>query len=306
MDELCNYMDEICAWLERTAGWIDRGDLPVIPWAGWSSGYLHNPPAPHLEFVYIQKGGIPDARVGNAAVNYQQGHVTINNIHFGAYGQGCIPNTRAWCFFLNVDGAPEMAELSREPMVVQMPVRDTTTFEALCDRLTQRSRFPGIQNPQYPSGPPAYEPDTMHHLGSSSRLRLKAVVLDLLSFLLEEAGVGAHARHEMPPAIRLAMNYMDHHYTRADITLPQLARAAHLSPDHFGRLFRNVMGLSPLQHVRRLRVQRSCFLLTHSPLTIAQVAGEVGFRDPLHFSRVFRREMGRSPRQFREQRGGAR
>lgn len=292
-------MDEICAWLERTARWIDCADLPVIPWAGWAAGRLRNPPAPHVEIIYIQKGGIDPARVGDRLVRYRQGHVTFNNIHFGAEGPATVPETRAWCLFLDVRGVPAMADLARRPVFAQMPVRNAAMLEAICDRVTQRSRFPGVQHPAYPYGPPAYEPNTMRYLGTAPRLHLKAAVLELLSHLLDEAGPTRQNEHEHPEPILLALDYIDRHYGKANLSLTQLAKAAHLSADHFGRLFRRSVGVAPLHYLRQLRIRQSCLLLTHSPLTITQIAREVGYRDPLHFSRVFRNDVGVSPSGYR-------
>jgi len=77
------------------------------------------------------------------------------------------------------------------------------------------------------------------------------------------------------------------------------ARAAHLSAVHLGRLFRAHVATSPMQFLRKPRIEQSRFLLERSQLRIGEVAREVGFEDPLHFSRVFSKSMGLSPRQYR-------
>ena len=49
-----------------------------------------------------------------------------------------------------------------------------------------------------------------------------------------------------------------------------------------------------------LRVARARFLLDTTTLTVAEVAAELGYSDPLYFSRLFRRAQGQSPRDYRQ------
>ncbi|MGA0845633.1 MAG: helix-turn-helix domain-containing protein [Luteolibacter sp.] len=43
---------------------------------------------------------------------------------------------------------------------------------------------------------------------------------------------------------------------------------------------------------------RACTLLDSSEMSVAEVAQEVGFRDPLHFTKTFRASVGTSPRAY--------
>ncbi|MGI5356780.1 AraC family transcriptional regulator [Streptomyces sp. CA-252508] len=61
-------------------------------------------------------------------------------------------------------------------------------------------------------------------------------------------------------------------------------------------------GRTPGQLVREARTHEAKRLLTHTGLTVRQVAARVGFADPAYFCRFFRRETGLSPGAFR--RGG--
>lgn len=88
---------------------------------------------------------------------------------------------------------------------------------------------------------------------------------------------------------------------RADrpVRLGDLARWSGYSPQHINRVFRKVLGVTPLQHHLRLRMDRAAETLLDNPNTrIATVARLLGFADPFHFSRLFRKVHGRSPTQF--------
>jgi AraC-like DNA-binding protein len=79
----------------------------------------------------------------------------------------------------------------------------------------------------------------------------------------------------------------------------ELAKAAHVSPQHLCRLFRQRTGKPPKEYIIDARVQVACAYLRGSSMTIRRIAGELGFHDEFHFSRTFRRRIGVSPAIYR-------
>ncbi|WP_405060722.1 helix-turn-helix domain-containing protein [Kribbella sp. NBC_01505] len=86
---------------------------------------------------------------------------------------------------------------------------------------------------------------------------------------------------------------------KTPLDLPALARAANLSVSRFAHLFREQLGVSPQQFVERRRLDAAARLLTLTTRSIASVAAEVGFTDPLYFSTRFRLHTGTSPTTYR-------
>ena len=82
-----------------------------------------------------------------------------------------------------------------------------------------------------------------------------------------------------------------------------LARRAHMSRTQFHVRFQRALGMSPMQYVRSLRVDKAKQLLLTTTLPVGEVAATVGYDDQLHFSRVFRSAAGASPTDYRERRG---
>jgi AraC family transcriptional regulator len=81
-----------------------------------------------------------------------------------------------------------------------------------------------------------------------------------------------------------------------DLSLPTLARVAHLSPFHFHRIFKAMVGETLGGFVRRVRLERSAQVLRASPdITISRVAMKVGFDGLPQFSRAFKEHFGLSP-----------
>ena len=83
------------------------------------------------------------------------------------------------------------------------------------------------------------------------------------------------------------------------LALADLAREVGMSPYHFLRTFRQVVGMPPHQMVLRTRLHRAAVRLRTSGDPVSAIAFDAGFGDLSTFNRRFRRLMGCSPRAFR-------
>jgi AraC-like DNA-binding protein len=81
----------------------------------------------------------------------------------------------------------------------------------------------------------------------------------------------------------------------------ELASLAGMSASHFFRCFRKAAGASPIDWLRRERINQAKLRLVETRDQIHEIAEQVGYRDPYYFSREFKRLTGSSPRQFRAQ-----
>lgn len=67
-------------------------------------------------------------------------------------------------------------------------------------------------------------------------------------------------------------------------------------------LCQRLTGCSALQVLHARIMLEARRLLIYTPLTIGQVADDLGFEDPAYFTRFFKRHAGVSPKAFRLQR----
>jgi AraC-like DNA-binding protein len=90
------------------------------------------------------------------------------------------------------------------------------------------------------------------------------------------------------------------------LTLGALAREAGLSPYHFLRTFKLVVGVTPHQYVLRARLREAASRLAAGGAKVVDVAFDSGFGDVSNFNHAFRAEFGMSPRAMRRALKGSR
>lgn len=93
-------------------------------------------------------------------------------------------------------------------------------------------------------------------------------------------------------------DYIRAHLTE-DFSRQELANAVHLNPDYLTRFFKRRTGLTPMEYVRRERLNLGRHLLRNTDQSIAEIALATGFATPAYFTTAFRREFGCSPSDYR-------
>ncbi|MFI3248514.1 MAG: AraC family transcriptional regulator [Rikenellaceae bacterium] len=77
-----------------------------------------------------------------------------------------------------------------------------------------------------------------------------------------------------------------------------LAEFMCLSPDHFARIFKRIMGITANRYVQEKRIERAQALLITSRFSIAEIANLVGIPNVSQFSLLFKKITNLSPRQY--------
>jgi len=98
-----------------------------------------------------------------------------------------------------------------------------------------------------------------------------------------------------------ALEFMAEHLGH-DISRDDIAKAAHLSPHHFSRLFKRELGMSCNDRLNQMRIERAAELLVQSDLPLARISLVCGFADQSYFTKIFRKHIGETPKAYRDQR----
>jgi len=83
--------------------------------------------------------------------------------------------------------------------------------------------------------------------------------------------------------------------------IEDLADAVNLSRTVFYSKVRSIVGMSPIEFVRHVRIERGKEMIEKTNLSFSQIAYSVGFSDPRYFGKCFKKEMGLTPSEYRAQ-----
>ncbi len=101
--------------------------------------------------------------------------------------------------------------------------------------------------------------------------------------------------------IKHSIEYMNQNYFSSNLNIELLAAQSNLTSSRFRSLFKEIYGVSPLQHINTTRIERAKSLLQITNHPVSHIASEVGFPDAHHFSKLFKKAVGVNPKQYREE-----
>lgn len=100
-------------------------------------------------------------------------------------------------------------------------------------------------------------------------------------------------------AIVTVLEYINNRYGD-NITVASLAKRCSMSEPYFRKMFKSVVGKTPLEHINMVRIQKACNLLLSDEETIINVALRCGYSSVSTFNRNFIRYVGCTPSEYRQ------
>lgn len=132
-------------------------------------------------------------------------------------------------------------------------------------------------------------------------LKLKSLLIEFLVAFSRayETGhtQGEPGEYRVTRHVYEAIGIMEQHYSNP-LSIEEIADAVGLSRDYFSREFKRMIGLSPGEYLKNVRLAKAMELLQNPINTIAGVAAQVGVDDPAYFTRQFKKSLGMSPSQY--------
>ncbi|MFX3648513.1 MAG: helix-turn-helix domain-containing protein [Paenibacillus sp.] len=131
------------------------------------------------------------------------------------------------------------------------------------------------------------------------KLQAQSAFLPLVyEIMRQQIQTSAKKESSRPNIVTEAIHYIHDHYSEP-ITAEELAQRYHCSTSYLSRLFKNQIGLGPIEYLIHVRVHRAKQYLLRSEARIQEIASNVGYADMYYFSRLFKKHTGLSPLQFR-------
>ncbi len=99
--------------------------------------------------------------------------------------------------------------------------------------------------------------------------------------------------------INISINFIHTNFER-DISLGDIAGFVFLSPSYFTRAFKEQTGMSPINYLLKIRIERAKELLEDTGLKISDIALNVGFSNQQRFNEMFKKFTSHTPLQYRK------
>ena len=103
--------------------------------------------------------------------------------------------------------------------------------------------------------------------------------------------------------IVIACRYIEENF-RENIDRNDVAAVTFVTPNYLSKLFKNKMNMNLREYINQLRIEEAKRLLISTPMSISEIASNVGYYNISYFSTVFHKLVGVSPFDWRNS-GGA-
>jgi two-component system response regulator YesN len=105
----------------------------------------------------------------------------------------------------------------------------------------------------------------------------------------------------MLEVVRKVETFLNDNY-QSPITIHDIARMVNFHPGYVSKIFKSVVGVSPMEYLTNQRINKAKELMRTSPeLTLKEIADMVGYSNPFYFSRIFKLVTGMSPSEYKDE-----
>lgn len=172
-------------------------------------------------------------------------------------------------------------EQQTHPVVINFRLSDSEGNELTCDSgVVKLCSDDGSLAPLFYTSAELYK--------SALTVPLKAKVFELFG--------------ELFPIIENDMcciEFINQHYTER-FSIPLLAQRCALSESTYRKRFRQLTGLSPIQYINRLKIEKACQLILTGDISMQEISDFLNFYNLPYFYKVFREITGLTPLQYRQ------
>ncbi|MAD88646.1 MAG: AraC family transcriptional regulator [Pseudoalteromonas sp.] len=107
-----------------------------------------------------------------------------------------------------------------------------------------------------------------------------------------------HLLPKLDLRIHNALNFINENIAEP-LKIESIAKEAFLSPTQFKKIFKEQLGLTVLEYITALRMEKAQALLTHTDYPLQIIGENVGYKELSSFSRKFKQHYGFPPTKFK-------
>lgn len=94
------------------------------------------------------------------------------------------------------------------------------------------------------------------------------------------------------------IKHVNENYHR-NISISEISKLVGYSEYHFCRFFKRHTGQTFVEYINAIKINKACYLLLNTNMSISEIAYEVGFNDLSYFIRIFEKKQAMTPTQYR-------
>jgi two-component system response regulator YesN len=94
------------------------------------------------------------------------------------------------------------------------------------------------------------------------------------------------------------INYIDANFDKS-VTIDEVAKVSHLSASRLAHVFKAQMGITIIDYLTRVRIERAKELLLGTEQRCTEICFQIGYKNQSYFTRTFKDVVGVPPRVFR-------
>jgi YesN/AraC family two-component response regulator len=98
--------------------------------------------------------------------------------------------------------------------------------------------------------------------------------------------------------LKKVTDYIKDHLEDCDLSVEDLSKEVGISRVHLNRKLKEIIGMSPSNLIKSIRLKQAAYLLVNNKVNISEVAYKVGFSSHSYFSYNFHDFFGMSPKEF--------
>jgi len=87
-------------------------------------------------------------------------------------------------------------------------------------------------------------------------------------------------------------------YYNQDITIEMISDMVYFSPNYISRIFKNETGITILQCLTKVRMEKAVEMMKNPSLKIAEITEKVGYRSASYFGQIFKQYYGVTPKEY--------
>lgn len=134
----------------------------------------------------------------------------------------------------------------------------------------------------------------------TDKIRVKSCLLNLIAeYIIMSQPDNVNMVSKSDVCMNNILSYINDNLDKT-ITNEDLAKVAHMHPNHMIRFFKNKTDQTPAKYVTMQKMEYAKRLLENTEVSITEIIERIGIDDISHFSKLFKKCYGESPLKYRK------